>query len=753
MNLNRNMALLTPALSRRPGGVVIVARRKVAVAILAIMGMAMLPAIRADAPFEANVRVDDGGTSAAVFPALTASGGTLYAAFEDYRFGSGDADVRFTKSTDGGQTWSPSVRVHEALSTDQFEPAIGVDTIGGIYVAWSDLRNSPAWAFDTDIYVARSTDGGATWSAGVRASDGPSMMAEREPTIAVGAGGAFVAYRDIDIRATTSYPIGGDFAFNPTVRVNDDTGTADQTQPSITLGETDAYLAWKDMRNGGQIYTSRYTSYWHPNVPASGSVPSPGISGPSILPGTALGEVNLAYSSEAAIRFTKSQNFGDSWFPSWPISDPGNGPMFLPTLSKDGNGTLQVAWEDWRIPGNTEIFATKSLDGGWTWEANRRVNDDVGTADQEAPASAFLGDVFHVVFADARNGDWDVYTAKRVPGATIPKPDLSIVNADVTVSPGFGSSYVSTAQTLSAVVRNLGTYLVVKDFAVGFYRGDMDANDDGVIDAGAVLLKSVTVPASWANPIPVGGSRVASASWTPATGDVGTFTIHVAVDLQASGPFTDAAVDELDTPGSEILNNEAFYDTGLYASGPEPPYRTAAAPNYRVHNALADVVVNGKFQTGTSGWTFTALGKNKPTGSWDSAGYQNGGAAKTASPVGSKKTGEGYWQQGLGTIQAGSIVKLSYDWKKGVAGLEPTVQDIRIVLVKPGGATVNLDVQLGAPGAYNTWYLVTDKLVSSNFDQTGTYSLRLQYAYKTGASGSSQAIAWFDEVKVLVSAP
>jgi len=382
------------------------------------------------------------------------------------------------------------------------------------------------------------------------------------------------------------------------------------------------------------------------------------------------------------------------------------------------------------------------------------VNDDVGTADQRAPAAAFLGSDFHVLFHDMRNGNQDVYAAKRVPGAAIPKPNLSLVNADITVTPGFGSSYVGTAQTLSATVRNLGDYQVTRSFAVGFYRGDMDANDDGVIDAGAVLLKSVTVTASWANPIPVGGSRVASASWTPSAADVGTFTIHVAVDLQASGPFADAAVDETDSPADEILDNEAFYDTGAYASGPEPPFRTAAAPNYRVHNALADVIVNGKFQTNTASWTFTALGKHKPTGSWDPAGYQNGGAARIASPVGNKRTGEGYWQQTIGTgIQSGSIVKLSFDWKKGMAGLAPQVQDLRVVLVKPSGATVDLDVQLGAPGAYNTWYLVTDKTVSSHFDQTGTYKLRLRYVYTTGSSGSSQALAWFDEVRLLVSAP
>jgi hypothetical protein len=116
--------------------------------------------------------------------------------------------------------------------------------------------------------------------------------------------------------------------------------------------------------------------------------------------------------------------------------------------------------------------------------------------------------------------------------------------------------------------------------------------------------------------------------------------------------------------------------------------------------------------------------------------------------------GEGYWGQTISTtIEAGSTVKLSYAWKKGYVARAPAQQDICITIVKPDATTVDIDSQLRAPEAYDTWYTVSEKDVSAFFDQTGTYEIRLRYDYRTGPNASAQAFAWFDEVKLFVAAP
>lgn len=164
-----------------------------------------------------------------------------------------------------------------------------------------------------------------------------------------------------------------------------------------------------------------------------------------------------------------------------------------------------------------------------------------------------------------------------------------------------------------------------------------------------------------------------------------------------------------------------------------------------------DVLENGDFATGTSGWAFSSWA-GSPAGAWDAAGYADGGSVLIASETGRRKDGEGFWAQTIAeTIEAGSTVKLSYAWKKGYAGRAPTQQNIYVTIVKPDGSSANLSSRTGKPASYGTWYFVSEEDVSAYFNQTGTYKICLRYDYKTGRTSSSRAFAWFDEVELSVT--
>lgn len=75
-----------------------------------------------------------------------------------------DPDVVFHKSTDGGQSWSPGVRVNQDPLNNgrvQFFPYVVVDGDGGLNVLYYDNRNV---ADSMDVYLSHSDDGGATWT-------------------------------------------------------------------------------------------------------------------------------------------------------------------------------------------------------------------------------------------------------------------------------------------------------------------------------------------------------------------------------------------------------------------------------------------------------------------------------------------------------------------------------------------------------------------------------------------------------------
>jgi hypothetical protein len=106
--------------------------------------------------------------------------GEVYVAWHDF----GDGQIVVDRSTDGGVTWGTDVVVHTLSFTGLFltitpqpdrgvyaGPVLDVDESGGafngrVYIAYLD---GPAT--DTNVFVRRSTDGGASWSGAVQPHD------------------------------------------------------------------------------------------------------------------------------------------------------------------------------------------------------------------------------------------------------------------------------------------------------------------------------------------------------------------------------------------------------------------------------------------------------------------------------------------------------------------------------------------------------------------------------------------------------
>ena len=75
-----------------------------------------------------------------------------------------DPDVILNRSTDGGQTWSTGIRVNQDPINNgkiQYFPAVHVDKQGGLNVIFYDDRNTTTDS--TGVFLARSEDGGDNW--------------------------------------------------------------------------------------------------------------------------------------------------------------------------------------------------------------------------------------------------------------------------------------------------------------------------------------------------------------------------------------------------------------------------------------------------------------------------------------------------------------------------------------------------------------------------------------------------------------
>jgi hypothetical protein len=195
-------------------------------------------------------------------------------------------------------------------------------------------------------------------------------------------------------------------------------GAQDSTNIFIAKS-TDGGLTWGEQKlisNIGGNATGGFGSV-HGSYPATG---------PN-------GEVYVAWWSPAGLMFDKSTDEGETWlntdinitgFPvTWIYTLPGiqTGVSF-PVIACDrsngpANGTIYVNWVDKRSGGNdANIWLSKSTDGGSTWSAPKRVNDDPAGRHQFfnfMTIDQVTGKIY-IVFYDRRNytdSKTDVYLA------------------------------------------------------------------------------------------------------------------------------------------------------------------------------------------------------------------------------------------------------------------------------------------------------------------------------------------------------
>ena len=290
--------------------------------------------------------------------------------------------------------WAPNgVAVSPGLR-DQTEVSVLSDGNGGVFLAWSDMRNDNA-----DIFAQHlDKDGKRLWKAGgVRASS--NNLEQRTPVIASdGAGGIIIAWSEFlagnqgatddlyaqRINASGQVMWGADGAPICTAPIA-------QRHPGIASdGNGGAIIAWSDGRNNNSysIYAQRVSggggTYWLKDGIAV-SLSSGTLDWPKLV-GDGSGGAVLVWTDDSGN--IHSQRLDGAGKPRWTISGKpiggSAGDQSNPFLVRLGNSFI-VAWDDTRN-GNADIYVQKiAMDGTSQWFANGLLVCNA-TGDQQYPS-------------------------------------------------------------------------------------------------------------------------------------------------------------------------------------------------------------------------------------------------------------------------------------------------------------------------------------------------------------------------------
>lgn len=303
-------------------------------------------------------------------------------------------------SMDGGLTWeSGELKSEYGVWGD---PCVIADKEGNFYYFHLSDPTGKNWASPEildRIVCQKSTDGGKTWSNGTYMGlNAPKQQDKEWAAVDYNNGNIYVAWTQFD-------------KYNSKEE-------GDSTRILFSTS-TDGAETWSEPVR----ISDRAGNCLDDDMTVEGAVPSVGPNG----------EVYIAWSFDDKIYFDMSTDHGKTWLPNdievanqpngWAQNIPGiNRCNGMPVTGCDisggeHNGTIYINWTDQRNgDDDTDVFLSKSTDGGKTWTKPLLVNDDKYAAHQfftwmsVDPITGYV----YIVYYDRRNYDderTDVYMA------------------------------------------------------------------------------------------------------------------------------------------------------------------------------------------------------------------------------------------------------------------------------------------------------------------------------------------------------
>jgi hypothetical protein len=334
---------------------------------------------------------------------VVASGNNRFVTWVD--FTSGNGDIFFRRSVDGGATWQPVVNLSNNAGTSSSSKIAAEGT--NVYVVWS--QENPAGTQD-HVYFRRSVDDGLAWGPQVKISSSTT----NNPSYAlpqIAASGAFVHitwYDDGPGDAFYRRSTNSGASFKPIVNLSN-SGTVDTFLGKVALAVSGAkvYVAWDDFFGTKDVLLRSSTNNGMSfggvtNLSGGAGVDSAGIEL------AATGSFAYAVWSDGPgiveTWFSRTTNSGSTWSAKVNLSNNAGGSSG-PALAFSGSNVF-VVWHD-LTPGNFDILMKRSTNNGASFLATKNLSSNTGSS--MSPEVATSDANVYFAWKDTTTGNGDIY--------------------------------------------------------------------------------------------------------------------------------------------------------------------------------------------------------------------------------------------------------------------------------------------------------------------------------------------------------
>jgi predicted RNA-binding protein with PIN domain len=322
-------------------------------------------------------------------PQIAAYGNNVYVVWADDT-SIADREIFFTKSTDGGATFSKPINLSNNIG-DSYNQEITVFE-NNVYVVWQDHQDSSSGSkSSSSIFFKSSTDGGATFGSlkNLSTNEGALSLSlsSSYPKVAAYRGNVYVVWDHTDnnvdsknsntnssIFFTKSADNGDTFGEVIRLNYNEKSG-----EPQIAAYENNVYVVW----------------------------------GSSLVSSSSPSSNNKNSSTNSSIFFTKSADNGDNFIHPLLITDKFKNLINVEIV--EYTNTLYIAWDgsssitntnSSKIENGGDIFMTKSTDKGTTFIDAKNLSNNNGVS--ECPSIAISGNNRYLVWEDLTPGNHEI---------------------------------------------------------------------------------------------------------------------------------------------------------------------------------------------------------------------------------------------------------------------------------------------------------------------------------------------------------